>query len=170
MKIQSRTLKLMTWFLVGVLLALMAVACGQEAAPAATEPEPQETQPETRSETMWEPQTEYLKHREISARAEAIFPKYKDAFECQPNAWRAGITFLEDADGNYIQVPDSEGGYKKVVGFVIRVTEKVPQEQLPQEYRIPDMIEGIPVQILERPLPTWWDGSRSATFDTVKAC
>ena len=28
MKIQSRTLKLMTWFLVGVLLALMVVACG----------------------------------------------------------------------------------------------------------------------------------------------
>ena len=37
------------------------------------------------------------------------------------------------------------------VGFVISVTEKVDQSTLPPKDRIPDCLEGIAVQFLERP-------------------
>ena len=37
-----------------------------------------------------------------------------------------------------------------MVGFLIRVTEKVDQSALPPEDRIPETIEGVPVQILEQ--------------------
>ena len=95
------------------------------------------------------------KHREeygeVTDRAQAILPKYEDLFWRQPHVWGSGIGLFKDENGNYMEVPDGEGGCKMVVGFIIRVTEKVDQSALPPEDRIPDMIEGIPVQIIEDP-------------------
>ena len=120
-------------------------------------------------ETMWIGQTEYLRYREISKRSEAIRPKYDALFKRQPNAWGVGEGLFQDEDGKYIVVPDGHGGYCNVVGFIIRVTEKVPQEELPPECRIPDVIEGIPVQIRERPLPIggWGSIGEPTTFETA---
>ena len=56
-----------------------------------------------------------------------------------------------DKNGDYIEVPDGEGGCKWVVGFLIRVTKRVVQDTLPSEDRIPATLEGVPVQILEDP-------------------
>ena len=93
------------------------------------------------------------KHREeyrrVGNRADEIYPKYRDLFWRQPNVIMTSIGFLEDGNGDTIKVPDGEGGCKEVVGFIISVSEKVDQNTLPPEDRIPDGLEGIPAQILE---------------------
>ena len=80
-------------------------------------------------------------------RAEAIRHKYEDMFWRQPNVHGTGIGIIEDENGNATDR----------VGFIITVTEKVDQSTLPPEDRIPDCLEGVPVQIEERPLynPGW---------------
>ena len=77
---------------------------------------------------------------QMVAKAREIRPKYADLFWRQPNVISVGIgvlTCLPPVDG---QPP---------VGFHITVSEKVDQGTLPEEDRIPDMIEGVPVQISE---------------------
>ena len=81
------------------------------------------------------------KYIEPSERARAIRHKYEDLFWRQPNVHGVGIGILEDESG--------EG--TEQVGFVITVTEKVDQNTLPPEDRIPDCLEGVPVQIIEQP-------------------
>ena len=88
-------------------------------------------------------------YREASIRAGEIRPKYEDLFWRQPNVWSTAIGFFEDENGNILEIPDDEGGCKRVVGFVIWVTKKVDQNTLSPEDRIPEVIEGIPVQIIE---------------------
>ena len=81
------------------------------------------------------------------------------------------IGIFQDEEGNYIEVPDGEGGYTRVVGFIVEVTEKVSREDLLPEYQMPDMIEGVPVQILERPIPeTWGTVGTITTFDNLIDC
>lgn len=82
-----------------------------------------------------------IKSREATERARAIRHKYEDLFWRQPNVYGVGIGRLEDENG--------EGTGQ--VGFVITVTEKVDQNTLPPEDRIPDCLEGVPVQIIEGP-------------------
>ena len=119
------------------------------------------------------PNPEYLKeYREMSDLARAIRPKYRDLFWRQPNVWSTSIGFFKDENGNYIEVPDGEGGCKWVVGFVIRVTKRVVQDTLPPEDRIPAALGGIPVQILEDPYvitpdELWW--SRDQDAETTRA-
>ena len=150
-------------------LLFVALACGKDT--TSPTPENRQTKPEARRDPAFTPQTEYLKYREISARAEAIRPKYEKLFVCQPNAWRVSIGIFQDEDRNYITVPDGEGGYSKIVGFIVEVTEEVPQEDIPPRYRLPDMIEGVPVQILERPIPeTWGTVGTITTFDNLIDC
>ena len=69
----------------------------------------------------------------------------------QPNVYVTSIGFHVDEDGYDLEVPDGEGGCKRVVGFIIRVTERVNQSTLLPEDRIPSMLEGVPVQIREEP-------------------
>ena len=73
------------------------------------------------------------------ARARAIRHKYEALFWRQPNVHGVGIGIIEDENGEYTNR----------AGFVITVTEKVDQSTLPVEDRIPDCLEGIPVQIQE---------------------
>ena len=82
-----------------------------------------------------------IKSREATERARAIRHKYEDLFWRQPNVHGVGIGRFEDENG--------EG--TRQVGFVITVTEKVDQNTLPPEDRIPDCLEGVPVQIVEEP-------------------
>ena len=94
---------------------------------------------------------EYLKYIEITDHARAIRPKYEDMFWRQPNAYAVGIGVHVDEKGYDLEEPDGEGGCKSVVGFIIRVTERVDQSALPPEDRIPSILEGVPVQIREEP-------------------
>ncbi len=79
------------------------------------------------------------KYIEPSERARAIRHKYEDLFWRQPNVHGVGIGILEDESGEETEQ----------VGFRIYVTEKVDQNTLPQEDRIPDCLEGVPVQFIE---------------------
>ena len=74
----------------------------------------------------------------------------------KPNVWAINFDFFEDENGDILEVPDGEGGCKRVMGFVIRVAGKVDQSALSPEDRIPDMFEGIPVQMIEEPYPSWY--------------
>ena len=65
--------------------------------------------------------------------------KYDPLFWRQPNVFGVGEGYL--GDGN--------GGWTETVGINIRVTKKVDQSTLPLEDRIPDCLEGVPVQIVE---------------------
>ena len=105
---------------------------------------------ERRKELFIQP-NEYLKYTEITEHARAIRPKYEDLFWRQPNVYATSIGFHVDESGYDLEIPDGEGGCKRVVGFVIRVTEKVDKSTLPSEDRIPSMLEGVPVQIREEP-------------------
>lgn len=80
---------------------------------------------------------------EAVEKARAIRHKYEDLFWRQPNIWGAGIGKLEDENNEW------DGR----VGFVIHVTQKVDQSTLPPEDRIPDCLEGVPVQIREESEP-----------------
>ena len=100
--------------------------------------------------------TSYLKYREITAQAKEVRPRYEAMFWRQPNVYATSIGFHVDEDGYDLEVPDGEGGCKKVVGFIIRVTEKVDQSAFPPEDRIPSMLEGVPVQIREEPSGLEW--------------
>ena len=74
-------------------------------------------------------------------RARAIRHKYEDIFWRQPNVHGTGIGIIEDENGNATDR----------AGFRITVTEKVDQSTLPPEDRIPDCLEGVPVQIRGAP-------------------
>ncbi len=66
--------------------------------------------------------------------------KYEPLFWSQPNAHSTGLGVFRDENG------ETTGDW----GIVVWVTRKVDQSTLPPEYRIPDCLEGIPVQIKER--------------------
>ena len=74
-------------------------------------------------------------------RARAIRHKYDDLFWRQPNVNGVGIGIIETENGEYTDR----------AGFIIDVTKKVDQSTLPPEDRIPDCLEGVPVQIREVP-------------------
>ena len=65
--------------------------------------------------------------------------KYDPLFWRQPNVFGVGEGFLRDENGDRTET----------VGINIRVTKKVDQSTLPPEDRIPDCLEGVPVQIVE---------------------
>ena len=71
------------------------------------------------------------------ALARAIRHKYDDLFWRQPTVHGVGIGDLKDKNDEYLGI----------WGFIIEVTEKVDQNTLPPEDRIPDCLEGVPVEI-----------------------
>ena len=77
---------------------------------------------------------------QMEAKAIEIRPKYDDLFWRQPNVLSVGIGLLTC-------LPPVNG--RPPVGFDIVVSEKVDQSTLPEEDRIPDVIEGVPVRISE---------------------
>ena len=66
--------------------------------------------------------------------------KYRPLIRRQPNYHGSGPANLLDENGEETET----------MGITIRVTEKVDQSTLPAEDRIPDCLEGVPVQIVER--------------------
>ena len=70
--------------------------------------------------------------------------KYDDLFWRQPNVFAVSEGLLMDEKDELAQT----------VGIIIRVTEKVQQGSLPVEDRLPNCLEGVPVQIREALLPT----------------
>ena len=65
--------------------------------------------------------------------------KYNDLLWRQPNVQDVSSGFLRDGKGGWIETK----------GIIVYVSKKVDQGTLPPEDRIPDCLEGIPVQIVE---------------------
>ena len=103
-------------------------------------------------EQMATTQPEYLSYEEASEQAESLIEKYGDLFWRHPNIIGVQVEglYVKDEIGNHIEVPeDAEGGNRLVASINIYVTKKVDQCTLSPEDRIPDVIEGIPVEISE---------------------
>ena len=78
-------------------------------------------------------------NRNTRERRHEVRLKYDPLFWRQPNVFAVGEGIFTD----------EEGGLLKISGIVVHVTRKVDQSTLPPEDRIPDCLEGIPVQIIE---------------------
>ena len=134
-----------------LILAFLVIEIEQDTPCEALQPQTEEGR-----RILAAPNAEHLKeYHEISDRAMEILPKYEDLFWRQPTVWSTGIGLFNDKNRNFMRTPDGKGGCKMVVGFKIWVTEKVDQNTLPPEDRIPDVLEGISVQIIEESLPFW---------------
>ena len=70
-----------------------------------------------------------------------IFLENEKLFESQPGFWRAMEHFIRDDEGNW----------GDDYGIVLLVAEKVEQDTLPEENRIPDEIDGVTVYFDEAP-------------------
>ena len=68
-----------------------------------------------------------------------VFEEYKDLFYRYPNRVNVNTEFLRDED---------TGVRTETWGIVIIVDEKADEDTLPPERRIPDELEGVPVQII----------------------
>ena len=68
-----------------------------------------------------------------------VISKYRPLFERQPTWHGHGPSSLRDENGERT----------KTRGIIVRVTKKVDLSALPPEDRIPDCLEGVPVQIIE---------------------
>ncbi len=81
-------------------------------------------------------------YKEVRNRAEAVLDKYEELIWRQPNVHEFGVEAIEGEDGVYTGE----------VGITIYVTKKVQDVFLPLQDRIPATLEGIPVQIIEKPI------------------
>ena len=75
--------------------------------------------------------------KEITERGIALKAQHRDLLWRQPNVWGVGVGFLQDAQGNRTGE----------VGIIVSVTERAAQDGLPVEDRIPESLDGIPVEI-----------------------
>ena len=83
--------------------------------------------------------TELSEREFLEERIKAVREKYKALIRRQPTWHGTGTQNLRDANG------ERTGP----LGIIIRVDKKVDQNTLPPEDRIPDCLDGIPVQIIE---------------------
>ena len=84
---------------------------------------------------------------EWNAHVDKVAAKYEDLFRRQPNVWSYGGAVLLDPN---------TGDYGDEIGISVWVTKKVDQRTLPAEDRIPDCLEGVPVQ--------FWEGANTSDF------
>ena len=84
-------------------------------------------------------QEEQTGTRTSTAEMLKVRDKYEPLFNRQPNVYSTGVGYFTDENGEFIDT----------WGIVVSVTKKVDQSMLPPEDRIPDCLEGIPVQIEE---------------------
>ena len=94
--------------------------------------------------------TDEMKKRARARRLEVRL-KYDPLFRRQPSYHGHGLGNLRDENGEKTETR----------GIIIRVDEKVDQSTLPPEDRIPDCLEGVPVQVIEAErahiIPSSWD-------------
>ena len=103
------------------------------------------------------------KSLERANKTNEVFEKYKwslfnfNRHPDRPSVWQA---FLRD---------EKTGERTNTWGIMIVLKEKLDQDSLPLDQRIPDELEGVPVQIITRDIvymvkPFQWEGSGSGHF------
>ena len=95
--------------------------------------------PSTLCETNTSAEEETMTTENTHERILEVVQKYDALFMRQPNVHGWGPSTLRDENGERTG-PE---------GIVIRATKKVDQDTLPVEDRIPDCLDGVPVQIIE---------------------
>ena len=164
-------------------LLLAALACGKDATPSDTECQSSaNAQSESREEQVFTSQTDSdYQNNEYSKRKKELMESYTPdkGLEFQPEwyqenwrRWRAEEELAHEVREKYddmfwrqpnvysvgVGVPRGLAGDPTgVVGIVIEVTERVCQEDLPPEDRIPEVLEGVPVFIEELIPVDGWD-------------
>ena len=152
MTVQKTPFKLISILLCGVAVLWLAAACGEERA-TATKPLPTPTLSDASgdgngcgagtvdlsvlasTETMTEEEI-YEQDGKIS-RASFVQSQYESVFWRQPNIYEISESFLKDETGEWTDQ----------WGITLWVTEKVDQGTLPPAYRIPEVLEGVPIRI-----------------------
>ena len=80
-----------------------------------------------------------------------VIEKYRDLFERQPHFYHVNPGVLDDENGDLIETTeglvDENGHPLHVLGIRVKVEEITDQSTLPEEDRIPECLDGIPVQI-----------------------
>ncbi|MCY3542782.1 MAG: hypothetical protein OXH22_01870 [Chloroflexi bacterium] len=94
--------------------------------------------PSTLCETNTSEKEETMTTEITDERIREVRDKYRELFRRQPNYRGNSITYLRDENGEWTEVR----------GIIVRVNEKVDQSALPVEDRIPDCLEGVPIQII----------------------
>ena len=93
--------------------------------------------------TNLEEREERMTNVNTPERRREVRRKYDSLFWRQPNVYVVSLGRIRDENGNITNT----------WSITLRVTEKVDQATLPPEDRIPDSLEGIPIQILEEQPP-----------------
>ncbi len=149
MKIQTGTLKLMTWFLVGALLALSVAGCERDEGNRDTDEvriprvlylENMKAAEFRERPAFTEAEREQMRE-EVTSRILPIAQRHVDLIVHQPNFYDIDITLLCQENGDYTET----------MGIQIWVSEKVPDEDLPEADRMPATLEGVLVQFIVAP-------------------
>ena len=111
---------------------LLAAACGDDTfKDPSTLCEPNSSAEEGNMTATPENTDEYIQE---------VRDKYSDLFRRQPNYRR---------HTGPVRLWDENGEMSETAGIVVEVTKKVDQSAIPAEDRLPDCLEGVPIQIEE---------------------
>ena len=84
-----------------------------------------------------------------------VIEKYRDLFERQPHFYHVNPGLLKDENGDLIETTEGlvdENGHPLYVGGIrVKVEQLTDQSTLPEEDRIPECVDGIPVMIELKP-------------------
>ena len=137
----------------GALGLLMAMACLAVALLLGACGDRELMTPEERA-LEWERQLkaweECMSEEVTHEKAEAVVKKYKDLIERQPHWYSYGAKFMWDEE---TERPDYDR-----VAIVISVIKKVDQSTLPEADRLPDCLDGVPVQFRVSSGPIFGEG------------
>ena len=122
-----------------IALSLLVLGCDAGGVPRVLYSEQLKPQKEWR---LLEIPDEDTKHELMRQEAEAgpIMMRNRRLISRQPNVYYMQITLLSVKNGDYANT----------VGIQAWVKEKVPDEELPLEDRMPATLEGVPVQFVEK--------------------
>ncbi len=87
---------------------------------------------------------EYLEHLDNQSRAAGVLYEHRALFWRQPNVHDVSESFLRDENGEWTNQ----------WGITVWVTEKVDQNTLPAEGRIPDLLDDVRIQITQAAPPS----------------
>ncbi len=135
-------------FLVCAAVVWLAAACGGA-------PEPCRGAPNQQISVLEEGKMTKPHATPTDERIHEVRLKYDPLFWRQPNVHAVGEGYFKDG----------EGGWTETVGIVIEVSRKVDQSTLPPEDRIPECLEGVPVQVVKSPRLQFTPDGRGVEYE-----
>lgn len=72
--------------------------------------------------------------------------KYADLFERHPGFLGTGSGFLTAEGGGDVELTKENGEVGRLLGITVTVEDVLDQDSLPEDQRIPDCLDGVPIQ------------------------